>query len=165
MLRAALFSSSLLLFTSHAVIAQSSVSSPSELGALQVTTLVKNLENPWGMAFLPDGRLLITERPGRLRIYSKGKLSAPLSGTPNVYNQGQGGLLDVAIDPKFNENQLIYLTYAEAGTGGVAGTAVMRANLKGNSLQNSQVLFRQMPKLSIGNHFGSRLVFDNDGYL
>jgi len=145
--------------------AQEVIYSPSSLGSLKVTTVVKNLANPWGMAFLPDGRILITERPGRLRIYSQGQISPAITGTPAVYNQGQGGLLDVAIDPNFRQNQWIYLTYAEAGSGGVAGTAVMRGKLSGNTLLETQVLFRQLPKLSTGNHFGSRLVFDGSGYL
>ncbi len=161
----ALLFSFLLSFFGKAVQAQEVVYSPSSLGSLKVTTVVKNLANPWGMAFLPDGRMLITERPGRLRIYSQGQISAPVTGTPLVYNQGQGGLLDVAIDPNFSKNQWIYLSYAEAGTGGVAGTAVMRGKLNGNTLQDTQVLFRQLPKLSTGNHFGSRLVFDGSGYL
>ncbi len=164
MLRSSLFFLSLLIFGNTAN-AQDVVYSPSSLGPLKVTTVVKNLANPWGMAFLPDGRILITERPGRLRIYSQGQISAPVTGTPAVYNQGQGGLLDVAIDPNFSQNQWVYLTYAEAGTGGVAGTAVMRGKLNGNALENTQVLFRQLPKLSTGNHFGSRLVFDRSGYL
>jgi aldose sugar dehydrogenase len=147
--------------------AQDVVFSPSTLGQLRITTLVKNLQNPWGMAFLPDGRLLITERSGQLRIYSQGQISAPLAGVPAVYNQGQGGLLDVAIDPNFAENRRVYLSYAEADPANAnnAGTAVMRATLNGNRLDNPQVIFRQTPKLSTGNHFGSRLAFDRAGYL
>lgn len=145
--------------------AQNAASSPSSLGPITVTALVKNLSNPWGMAFLPDGRLLITERAGRLRIYSQGKLSPAVSGTPEVYARGQGGLLDVEIDPDFARNQWIYLSYAEAGADDMAGTAVMRGKLVGNALQNTQVIFRQQPKLSTGAHFGSRLVFDKSGHL
>jgi aldose sugar dehydrogenase len=164
MLRSSLFLASLLFF-SNILHAQDVVYSPSSLGPLKVTTIIKNLANPWGVAFLPDGRILITERPGRLRIFSQGQISPAVTGTPAVYAQGQGGLLDVAIDPNFAQNQLIYLSYAEAGTGGVAGTAVMRGKLNGNALENTQVIFRQLPKLSTGNHFGSRLVFDGSGYL
>lgn len=164
MLRLSLLLAPLLLLCDEAV-AQPSVSSPSSLGPLRVTTLVKNLDHPWGMTFLPDGRLLITERAGRLRLYSKGKLSGPISGTPEVYNQGQGGLLDVEIDPDFAKNSWVYLSYAEAGPNDMAGTAVMRGKLVGNKLSNSEILFRQMPKLNTGNHFGSRLVFDKSGYL
>lgn len=164
MLRSNLLFLSLVVASSN-LHAQDVVYSPSSLGTFKVTTVVKNLVNPWGMAFLPDGRLLITERPGRLRIFSQGQISPAVTGTPAVYAQGQGGLLDVAIDPNFAQNQLVYLTYAEAGTGGLAGTAVMRGKLNGNALENTQVLFRQMPKLSSGNHFGSRLVFDRSGHL
>lgn len=164
MLRSSLFVLCLVV-ASSVVHAQDVVYSPSSLGTLKITTVVKNLANPWGMAFLPDGRILITERPGRLRIYSQGQISPAVTGTPAVYAQGQGGLLDVAVDPNFVQNQLVYLTYAEAGSGGVAGTAVMRGKLNGNALENTQVLFRQMPKLSTGNHFGSRLVFDRSGHL
>lgn len=164
MLRLSIAFVSLSLFSST-VSAQDVVYSPSSLGTLRVTTMVRNLVNPWGMTFLPDGRLLITERPGRLRIYSQGQLSAAVTGTPTVYAQSQGGLLDVAVDPNFSQNQLVYLSYAEVGTGGTAGTAVMRGKLVGNALQNTEVIFRQMPKLSTGNHFGSRLVFDRAGYL
>ncbi len=154
----------LLLGTSY-ISAQEVVYSPSSLGSLKVTTVVKNLVNPWGMAFLPDGRILITERPGRLRIFSQGQISPAVTGTPAVYNQGQGGLLDVAIDLNFSQNQWVYLSYAEAGTSGTAGAAVMRGKLVGNTLENTKILFRQMPKLSAGNHFGSRLVFDRAGHL
>ena len=132
---------------------------------MRVTTLIKNLSNPWGMAFLPDGRMLITERPGRLRIFANGKISPPVSGVPEVFANSQGGLLDVEIDPDFLKNQFVYLSYAEAGADGKAGTAVMRGKLFGNQLRNTQVIFRQMPKLSSGAHFGSRLVFDKSGHL
>lgn len=164
MLRSSLLSVLLLLAVAH-VQAQTSITSPSSLGPMRVTTLIKNLSNPWGMTFLPDGRMLITERPGRLRIFSNGKISPPVSGVPDVYANGQGGLLDVEIDPDFRKNQWIYLSYAESDSAGKAGTAVMRGKLTGNELRNTQVIFRQMPKLSSGAHFGSRLVFDKSGHL
>ena len=164
MLRFSLLLASILIIGNDAR-AQNTVSSPSSLGPLRVTTLVKNLTHPWGMAFLPDGRLLITERAGRLRIYSNGTLSRPVSGIPAVYASGQGGLLDVEIDPEFQKNLFVYLTYAEVGANDMAGTAVMRGKLNGNALENTQVLFRQSPKLSSGAHFGSRLVFDKSGHL
>jgi len=138
---------------------------PSSLGPLRVTTVASGLVNPWGIAFLPDGRALVTERPGRLRMITNGVLSPALSGVPAVWAQGQGGLLDVVVDPDFPANQRIYLTFAEAGNDGRAGTAVARARLVGQSLQDVQVIFRQKPKLSSGNHFGSRLVFDRQGHL
>jgi aldose sugar dehydrogenase len=139
--------------------------STSSVGTLRVTTLLNNLQNPWGMTRLPGGRLLITERPGRLRIYENGVLSAPVSGVPTVWANGQGGMLDVVADPFFEQNHRIYLSYAEVGTDGKAGTAVMRAELNGNTLSNGVVILRQLPKLSTGNHFGSRLVFDGEGHL
>jgi glucose/arabinose dehydrogenase len=138
---------------------------PSSQGTLRVTTVASGLQNPWSLAFLPDGRMLVTERPGRLRYISNGALSAPITGLPMVWAQGQGGLLDVVLDPGFEANQRIYLSYAESGTGGRAGTAVARARLVGQTLQDVEVIFRQEPKLSTGNHFGSRLVMDRDGYL
>jgi glucose/arabinose dehydrogenase len=107
----------------------------------------------------------VTERTGTLRLVSKdGKLSAPLSGVPEVVVRGQGGLLDVAIDPDFKSNNVVYLTYSEPGEGGV-GTAVARGKLGESGLENVEVIFRQMPKVEGGNHFGSRLVFAPDGKL
>ncbi len=132
---------------------------------VRTEVVATGLEHPWGLAFLPDGRMLVTERPGRLRIVaSDGTLSAPVSGVPAVFAQGQGGLLDVALDPDFANNQLIYLTYAEPGDGG-AGTSAARARLNGNALENLQVIYRQRPKVSGGGHYGSRLVFARDGAL
>ena len=136
-----------------------------ETGKIKVETLAAGLEHPWGLAFLPDGRMLVTERVGRLRVMSEdGALSDPLTGVPKVVAAGQGGLLDVALDPNFKSNRLVYLTYAEAGEGG-AGTAVARGKLKDDGLENVQVIFRQMPKVSGGNHFGGRLAFAPDGKL
>ena len=134
-------------------------------GPFRVETVARGLEHPWGLAFLPDGRIVVTERPGRVRIVDKsGKLSAPLGGVPEVRAAGQGGLLDVAVDPGFTANRLIYLSYAEPGEGG-ASTAVARARLGERVLENVQVIYRQQPKTGGGNHFGSRLVFDRDGKL
>jgi len=138
---------------------------PSQAGPISVTTVAEGLEHPWGLAFLPDGRMLVTERPGRLRLVAAdGALSAPIAGVPDVYANGQGGLLDVALDPGFAENHLIYLSYAEPGGAG-GGTAVARAKLAGDKLDQLQVIFRQVPKLDSGQHFGSRLVFLTDGSL
>lgn len=136
-----------------------------ERGRVAVQTVVEGLEAPWGMAFLPDGRLLVTEKPGRLRIVAPdGQLSAPLAGVPAVEAVGQGGLLDVALDPGFAANQIIYLSYSEPADG-TAGTAVARARLGGDGLQDVQVIFRQTPKISSRHHYGSRLVFARDGTL
>jgi glucose/arabinose dehydrogenase len=127
------------------------------------------LRNPWALAFLPGGKdMLVTERPGNLRIVSaEGKVGPPLSGVPKVWAEGQGGLLDVVLSPEFAKDHTIYLSFAEAGADGKAGTAVGRGQLSSDRarLENFTVIFRQQPKLSVGNHFGSRLVFDRDGYL
>lgn len=137
----------------------------SEHGPLRVITVARGLAHPWGLAFLPDGRMLVTERPGRLRpVTPDGRLSAPLGGVPEVVASGQGGLLDVALHPQFAENRLVYLSYAEPGPGG-AGTAVARGRLQGTQLEEVRVIFRQEPKVSGGLHFGSRLVFAPDGTL
>ncbi|MGF6283000.1 PQQ-dependent sugar dehydrogenase [Pseudomonas silensiensis] len=142
----------------------------SEQGTLEVTTMTKGLEHPWALAFLPDRQgMLVTERPGNLRVISAdGKLSAPLSGVPKVWAKGQGGLLDVALSPDFKQDRTVYLSYAEGGgEGDKAGTAVGRGRLSDDltAIKDFKVIFRQEPKLSLGNHFGSRLVFDRDGYL
>jgi glucose/arabinose dehydrogenase len=134
----------------------------------QVTTVAEGLEHPWGLTFLPDERMLVTERPGRLRLVTKdGQVSPPLKGLPQVYAEGQGGLLDVTLDPNFASNRLVYISYAEPGEGGVAGTAVARGRLNeaATALEGVQVVFRQEPKVKGPNHFGSRLVFSPDGKL
>lgn len=141
----------------------------SEEGSVRVSTLAEGLSHPWALAFLPGGKtMLVTERPGNLRIISaEGKVGAPLSGVPQVWAQGQGGLLDVELSPTFTQDRMVYLSYAEGGEDGKAGTAVGRGRLSADlaSLEDFNVIFRQQPKLSTGNHFGSRLVFDRDGYL
>ncbi len=133
-------------------------------------TVVSGLEHPWSLAFLPDGRMLVTERPGRLRLVgADGKLSAPIAGVPQVYASGQGGLLDVALDHAFARNRLVYLSYAEPGDNNLAGTAVARAKLveAGGTtrLEALTVILRQQPKTVGGAHFGSRLAFARDGRL
>jgi aldose sugar dehydrogenase len=137
-------------------------------GVLNVETVATGLEHPWGIAILPDGRLLVTERPGRLRVVDRdGRLSAPLTGVPAVAASGQGGLLDVALDPAFAQNRVVYLSYAEPGAGGTAGTAVARARLgaSASGLDDVRVIYRQEPKVSGAGHFGSRLAFRDDGTL
>jgi len=136
-----------------------------DTGRIVVETLAEDLVHPWGLAFLPDGRMLVTERPGRLRLLSAdGKQAALVSGTPEVYARGQGGLLDVAVAPDFATSGLLYLSFAEPGEGG-ASTAVARGRLSGNRLENVEVVFSQQPKVDGGQHFGSRLVFARDGTL
>ncbi len=133
---------------------------------VRAETYATGLVNPWALAFLPDGRLLVTERPGRLRIVdSAGALSAPVSGVPAVFAEGQGGLLDVALDPRFDSTGFVYVSYAEPGPNGTASTAVARGTLVGTTLQNVQVIYSQRPKMNGAGHFGSRLVFDRDGHL
>jgi aldose sugar dehydrogenase len=132
---------------------------------LKPVSVARGLQHPWGLAFLPDGRMLVTERPGRLRIVSPdGALSAPVAGVPKVDARGQGGLLDVAVDPEFATNRLVYLSYSEPGEGGNS-TAVARGQLEGNAFTNVQVIFSQLPKINSAAHFGSRLVFARDGRL
>ncbi|MGH7830062.1 MAG: PQQ-dependent sugar dehydrogenase [Candidatus Binatia bacterium] len=134
-------------------------------GTVRVETVAKGLEHPWGLEFLPDNRMLVTERPGRLRIAGRdGRLSEPLAGVPKVYASGQGGLLDVALSPGFSEDRLVYLSFAEPGEGG-AGTAVARGRLGDRGLEETRVVWHQQPKVSGGNHFGSRIVFRPDGTL
>ena len=137
----------------------------SKQGPIKVVTVASGLEHPWGLAFLPDGRMLVTERPGRVRIVAKdGTLSAPLAGVPAVAARGQGGLLDVVLDPDHARNRVIWLSYSEPGEGG-AGTAVAKATLTDTALENLTVIFRQDPKHGGAGHFGSRLVFARDGNL
>jgi len=134
--------------------------------AAKVTDVAKGLEHPWGVELLPDGRFLVTERPGRMRIVGRdGRLSDPLAGVPEVYARGQGGLLDVALGPGFAQDRLVYFSFAERGSGG-AGTAVGRGRLGERGLEDTQVIWRQQPKVDgSNNHWGSRLVFRPDGTL
>lgn len=135
-------------------------------GAVRVETIAPGLEHPWALAFLPDGRLLVTERPGRLRrVDQDGRVSEPLAGVPQVLARGQGGLLDITLDPHFADNRLVYLAYAEPGEGNTAGTAVARGRLGEGRLEDVHVIYRQHPKVRGANHFGSRLVFARDGTL
>jgi glucose/arabinose dehydrogenase len=140
----------------------------SQLGNLRLTTIATGLQNPWGMAFLPDGNFLVTERPGRLRVVTpQGGVSTALTGVPAVFAQGQGGLLDIALDPQFASNRRVYLSFAEPGSNGTAGTAVFRAELNAaaTGLVNGSVIFRAEPKINTTGHFGSRLAFGSDGFL
>jgi aldose sugar dehydrogenase len=134
-------------------------------GVVRAETVARGLRNPWALEFLPDGRILVTERPGRLRIVDRsGRVSAPLGGVPAVEANGQGGLLDVALDPGFADNRLVYVSFAEPGEGG-AGTAVARGRLGEGRLEDVRVIYRQQPKVEGSSHFGSRLVFTGDGKL
>ena len=125
----------------------------------RTVVLAEELNHPWSMAFLPDGKFLITERPGRLKVIdpTSNKIET-VSGLPEIVAYGQGGLLDVILDPAFVKNRRLYFTYTAPGQGGV-GTEVVRAELRGNRLQKVNVLFRMMPKVESHHHFGSRLVW------
>ncbi|MCZ6608678.1 MAG: PQQ-dependent sugar dehydrogenase [Alphaproteobacteria bacterium] len=137
----------------------------SERAAFRLNTIAGGLARPWGLAFLPGGDILVTERPGRLRMVRGGRLQRrPVGGVPKVVARGQGGLLDVIAHPRFAENRLIYLSYAARGAGGV-GTHVARARLNGSKLTDVRVIFAALPRNSGGVHFGSRMVFGRDGAL
>jgi len=149
-------------------LAQDAPRSPTPPGVklpARVTDAARGLVHPWGLAFLPDGRMLVTERPGRLRLVGPdGRLSDPLAGVPEVASGGQGGLLDVALSPRFAQDRLVYLSFSEPGPGG-ASTAVARGRLSERGLEGAQVVWRQQPKVSGTFHWGSRLVFRPDGTL
>ena len=146
--------------------AASTTASTTTSGTVQITEVATGLEHPWSVALLPDGGFLVTERDGRLRrIAADGTVSAPVAGVPEVFAQGQGGLLDVVLAPGFDSSRRIYLSYAEPGEGGTAGTAVAMATLSDAELTDVRVIYRQEPKLSGGNHFGSRIAFDDAGHI
>ena len=153
-------------FLAQPTIPASAQTISSEEHAFRVVRVVEGLEHPWGLAFLPDSRMLITERPGRLRIVAKNGRLEPqaVAGLPPVAAVGQGGLLDVTLHPRFAENGLVYISYVARGEGGF-GTKVARGRLAGDRLENVQVIFRMQPKSAGGRHFGSRLVFDREGHL
>lgn len=138
--------------------------------AFDVITVVDGLQNPWSLAFLPSGKMLVTERPGRLRVLSDGKLSAPVAGLPAVDARGQGGLLDVTLDSNFATNNLIYWSYAEPREQpGSNNTAVARGKFVDDAtaprVESVQVIYHQSPSLVSTFHFGSRLVWGRDGTL
>ncbi|NUL35782.1 PQQ-dependent sugar dehydrogenase [Kosakonia sacchari] len=137
--------------------------------AVKVDVLQTKLDHPWALAFLPDNQgMLITLRGGQLRLWQQDKgISDPITGVPEVWAHGQGGLLDVALAPDFAQSRRVWLSYAEAGQDDKAGTAVGYGRLSEDfkRLDDFKTVFRQQPKLSTGNHFGGRLVFDGKGYL
>jgi glucose/arabinose dehydrogenase len=148
-----------------AALAQETVKT--EQARIIVTTVAEGLDHPWGIVFLPDNSMLVTERSGALRhVDLDGKLSEPISGVPEVDARGQGGLLDVTLHPQFAENRLVYLSFSEKGQGGNS-TAVARGRLSEDigKLTNVQVIFSQKPKVASNMHFGSRIVFDRDGRI
>ena len=142
-----------------------------DVGPISVRELASGLEHPWGMAFLPDGRLLVTERAGRLRVLNAdNQIGEPVEGVPEVFAKGQGGLLDVALDPDFENNRLIYLSYAKPGTGSDAGkatTALGRGTLNADAtaIDYFHDIFVELPYIDGEKHFGSRIVFGENGQL
>ncbi len=154
------------LLTATSVLAEPVQTFKTQKVDVKVETVATGLEHPWAVAVLPDGAYLVTERPGRMRLIRDGKISAPISGVPKVYAHGQGGLLDVELDPKFSSNRTLYFTASVAGDGG-SGTAVFRATLSPDEKQLTDVkrIF-VMNKLSRGNlQYGSRIAIARDGSL
>ncbi|MEX1081247.1 MAG: PQQ-dependent sugar dehydrogenase [Halofilum sp. (in: g-proteobacteria)] len=169
MRRVALLLSSAVLgctaFTAVATSAQPIATVETDAGSVAIEEIATGLDHPWAIAFLPDGGALVTERAGQLRrLDADGELTEPLEGVPEVYARGQGGLLDVALDPDFADNSRVYLSFAEPGDNG-ASTAVGRGRLAGDRVDDFEVLFRQEPKHSSSRHFGGRIAFAPDGTL
>ncbi|WP_116105935.1 PQQ-dependent sugar dehydrogenase [Lewinella sp. IMCC34191] len=153
------------LLVTHTLTAQKG-QALTEAGAIKIVPIVDSLEHPWALAFLPDGRMLVTERPGRLRIVAADStLSAPVEGTPEVYNVDQGGLLDVALDPDFADNGYIYLSYAQMGEDSLASTAFGRGRWVDDRIEDFETLFVQEYKLKGGKHFGGRIEFTGEDML
>src|SRR5690606_10882188 len=152
-------------FAASPLVSAKALEVKTQAGTVAVKTIAEGLQNIWGMAFLPDGRLLVTERPGRMRIVTlDGKVGEPLTGLPAIHAQGQGGLLDVVLAPDFATSKRIYFSYAEPGEGGNS-TAVSYATLGDGKLENVTRIFSQQPKVESNGHFGSRLVWASDGTL
>ena len=144
--------------------AENEVSTPENI-PFSAELFIDGLQIPWGMAFLPNGGMLITEKAGTL-IHFKNGVKTNISNVPAVYSRGQGGLLDVVLHPDFNNNGWIYFTYASEEGGEKGGnTALMRAKLRDNELYDNELLYKAGPNTTKGQHFGSRITFDNDGYL
>jgi len=139
----------------------------SEKAKFKVEVIAEGLENPWGLAKLPDGSLLVTERPGRVRLITPdGKLQPPLDGIPEVRAKGQGGMLDVALHPDYQKNGWVYLSYSTA-IDDTGHTKIIRGRIKGNVFVDQEVIFDPPSSeyTAANHHFGSRIVFDGNGYL
>ncbi len=146
--------------------AQEVIEADSATTGLRIVSVAEGLTHPWGLAFLPDGRMLVTEREGSLRIVTpKGEVGPALKGLPEIVSRGQGGLLDVTLDPNFEDNRWVYFAFSEPGEDGTSGTSVARGKLDEGKLTETEIIFRQEPKVKSNGHFGSRLVFKNDGTL
>jgi glucose/arabinose dehydrogenase len=140
----------------------------SEKLTFKIDTVITGLEVPWGMVWLPDGDMLVTERSGRLLRYRNGIFAAAIEGVPSVYANGQGGLLDIKLHPDYPENGWVYLSYSTLGEGAESAggnTAILRAKINGNKLIDQQLLFKATPDSRSGVHFGCRMLFGNDGLL
>lgn len=143
----------------------------SQSGSLPFTvTQIAQFNEPWAMTFLPDGRLLVTEKRGALKLYTINGAAEDIGGVPQVAYQGQGGLGDIVLHPQFEENGIVYLSYAEPGEGDTRGAAVARAKLElqegaGGTLTDVQVIWRQVPKVTGAGHYGHRMAFDSEGFL
>ncbi|RME66153.1 MAG: PQQ-dependent sugar dehydrogenase, partial [Alphaproteobacteria bacterium] len=166
MMRKTLAAAAMVLFSSGCDAEQAPAPSPAPF----TVTPIAALSEPWAMAFLPDGRLLVTQKAGTLVIVTQdGQVSAPLAGVPAVDYGGQGGLGDIALHPDFADNGMIYLSYAEAGADDTRGAAVARGQLvldgDGGRLDHMQVIWRQQPKVTGRGHYGHRLLFAPDGHL
>lgn len=139
--------------------------STTSVSAIKTDTLYQGLQNPWGMAWLPDGRMLITEKAGEILVFRDGKFTGEkLSGVPAVASGGQGGLLDIKLHPDYDKNKWIYISYSKPVKGG-ATTTIARFKLDGNTIIDKQELFEAKPYLDADYHFGSRIIFDKDNYL
>ena len=160
------------LFASTTVSCQTQSNVPNEArpGVVQfskitVDTLYSELKNPWGLAWLPDGRLLVTERAGEILVFKNDQFSGvKLKGVPSVFNDGQGGLLDIVLHPNYKQNGWIYISYAKPVPEG-ATTAVMRFKLNGNEMENKEEVFTAKPYIKANYHFGSRIVFDKNNFM
>ena len=153
-----------MLTTSCAQISDRGINSPKSIDFTE-ELVIGGIQNPWGMVFLPDGGILITEKTGRLLHFKSGK-TIEISNVPDVYVRGQGGLMDIELHPNYNENGWVYLSFAsEQGEGKGGNTAIMRAKLSNNQLVDAQLLYKAEPNSTKGQHFGSRLEFDEEGYL
>ena len=159
-----------LLAAGPAAAVQTQAPQPAARTGVEVVTVARGLSHPWAMQVLPDGRFLVTERPGTIRIVDKsGRISNPLRGAPQAAARGQGGMLDIALAPDFEKSRQVFISFSESRGGSGLGTSVARAELVsdagGDRLQNLKVIFRQLPASSSGLHFGSRLAFAPDGKL
>lgn len=167
------FTTAVTLATAMLVSMEAMAKPETEATKVRVDTVASGLEHPWGLAFLPDGRMLVSERSGQLRLVKDGQVGKPLQGVPEVSAQGQCGLMDVVLHPKFAENQWVYFSFAEPQSRfnlerpglGDNSTAVARTKFQDNALKDVEVIFRQQPKVDSSLHCGSRLVFAADGAL